>query len=125
MRYNPSTNPQNTIFFVGQVFVDAVEFKRALSNYCICHAKDIVFTKNMYSRVGARCKDKSCSWKIWASKAGSDCGFIVKIYYGDHTCGRLNQVHTMNSDWIARHYLTKFWISPIWRVQENDRYHMG
>ena len=60
MRYNPNTNPQNTVFFVGQAFVDVVEFRRALFNYCICHAREIVFTKNMYNRLGARCKDKSC-----------------------------------------------------------------
>ena len=30
MRYNPKTNPRNTIFFVGQEFVDALEFKRAI-----------------------------------------------------------------------------------------------
>ena len=60
MRYNPKTNPRNTIFFVGQEFVDALEFKKALSNYCICHARDIVFTKNMSNL--PRRFDDGCFW---------------------------------------------------------------
>ena len=80
IRYNPNTKPEDTFFFVGQEFADAKEFKKALSNYSICHARDIYFTKNMYSRVGARCKAVRCSWKIWASRLEKDQKFSVKTF---------------------------------------------
>ena len=53
IQYNPNTKPEDKFFFIGQEVTDAKEFEKALSNYSICHARDIYFMKNMYSRVGA------------------------------------------------------------------------
>ena len=63
---------------MGQEFAYAKEFKKALSNHRICHARDIYFMKNMYSRVGARCKAVRCLWNIWASRLEKDQNFQLK-----------------------------------------------
>ncbi|KAL2940123.1 Cortactin-binding protein 2 [Bienertia sinuspersici] len=56
-------------FFIGQQFEDAVEFRKAITNYCVSIGRDVDYKRNDKGRIGAACKakDKGCPWYIWAS----------------------------------------------------------
>ncbi|XP_057249985.1 uncharacterized protein LOC130591089 [Beta vulgaris subsp. vulgaris] len=116
--YKPGTTPQNTYFSVGMDFLNANQFKKALSDYCVNNGKDVKFTKNHKDRVGAKCKATGCEWSIWASWDGKKKTFRVKTYNGAHNCGRTQKSKKISRRWIANHYHNKFKINPYWKMQE-------
>ncbi|XP_074291481.1 uncharacterized protein LOC141618282 [Silene latifolia] len=118
MTYKSGTTPHDTAFVVGQMFNNAIDFWKALVNYCVNLGIDIKYKKNHKDKVGANCKMSGCPWRIWASWAGKSKTFQVKTYNGEHKCGRGNVVKKISSSWIVEYYKNKFKINPYIKLQE-------
>ncbi|XP_074274099.1 uncharacterized protein LOC141597532 [Silene latifolia] len=108
----------DTTFSVEQKFENAVEFRKEIIDYCARNGVDVKYTKNHKNKVGVRCKDDNCKWKIWASIPKNKRHFEVKTYHGVHSCGRKNKVKKITYKWIPRHYLSKFKSNPYMKLQE-------
>lgn len=91
MSYVEGNRVRETVFYMGQQFENANQFRKAIIDYCVHHGRDTPFNRNEKDRIGAHCffKDQSCPWKIWASWENGKRSFTVKTHVGEHTCGRI------------------------------------
>ncbi|XP_074288923.1 uncharacterized protein LOC141614067 [Silene latifolia] len=112
------TKWNDTSFSVGQIFENAVAFRKEIIDYCARNGIDVKYIKNAKDRVGAKCKEDNCEWKIWASIGKNIGHFEVKTYYGVHSCGRKNRVTKVTYKWIPTRYLKKFKSNPYMKLQE-------
>lgn len=107
-------------FFLGQQFEDAVEFRKAVTTYCVSIGRDVDYKKNDKSRIGAACKakDKGCPWYIWASLEREKGAFTGKTHIPNHNCGKLSRVRKISCSRIATNYHSKFKVNPYLKCQE-------
>lgn len=107
-------------FFLGQQFEDANEFRKAITNYCVSQGRDVDFTRNDQTRLGAKCKakDKGCPWYIWASLEKEKGTLVVKTLIPKHNCGRLPTIKKLKASWVAENYHSKFKVNPYLKCQE-------
>ncbi|KAL2922025.1 Transposase for insertion sequence element IS905 [Bienertia sinuspersici] len=103
-----------------QQFEDAIEFRKAVTNYCVSQGRDVHFSRNDKNRIGARCKakDKGCPWYIWASTEKGKGTIVVKILISQHNCGRLPTIKKVKASWVAGNYHSKFKVNPYLKCQE-------
>ncbi|XP_073154076.1 uncharacterized protein [Henckelia pumila] len=80
----------NCIRGVGQTFEGAAEFRKCLKNYSVATRRSFVYVKNDSKKVIVICTEKSCEWRIYASKHKSDNIFGIRKCMLKHSCGENN-----------------------------------
>ena len=68
---------------------------------------DIKLPRNDRTRVRAHCAE-GCPWNLYASWDNRVKSFIVKTYYGGHTCQKEWKVRKCTARWIICKYLESF-----------------
>ncbi|KDP42310.1 hypothetical protein JCGZ_01634 [Jatropha curcas] len=90
--FNGSKDMDNPILKVGMLFRNREEFKEACRRHGIKNRFQIYFYKNYFEKVQARCFNKGCGWKVFASKldqkAKNDITFQTKHFASKHTCAK-------------------------------------
>lgn len=109
---------QDCPFYLGQEFENAVEFRDAVTNYCLSVGRDTYFTRNDAKKLGARCKAEKCPFYVYTSLIRGKGHLIVKTLVPQHNCGRLPVVKKIRAAWIAKIYHQKFKINPYIKCQE-------
>lgn len=71
---------------MGIIFGSRVKLKNALTQYVVKQRRDLKVVKNDRVRVKIIYNDKNCGWKILVSVDGNTGDWMVKTYYGAHTC---------------------------------------
>ncbi|XP_073121759.1 uncharacterized protein [Henckelia pumila] len=80
----------NCIHGVGQIFKGAGEFRNYLKNFSIATRRSFMYVKNDSEKVIVICSEKSCGWRIYASKHKRDNLFAIKKCKLQHNCGENN-----------------------------------
>ena len=57
--------------------------------------------------IRAHCAE-GCPWNLYASEDSRMKSFVVKTYYGHHTCQKEWKVRKCTARWIAAKYLESF-----------------
>ncbi|XP_057250030.1 uncharacterized protein LOC130591125 [Beta vulgaris subsp. vulgaris] len=108
----------NFFFHLGQEFEDVIEFRNAITTYCVTNGRDVKFSRNDEKRVHGKCKAEGCPWRIWASVDKGKTTFTVKTLVPTHNCGRIPIVKKIRASWIATTYHSKFKVNPYMKCQE-------
>ncbi|XP_073120960.1 uncharacterized protein [Henckelia pumila] len=80
----------NCIRGVGQTFKGAGEFRKCLKNFSVATRRSFVYVKNDNEKVIVICSEKSCDWRIYASKHKRDNLFAIRKCKLQHSCGENN-----------------------------------
>ncbi|XP_073130783.1 uncharacterized protein [Henckelia pumila] len=80
----------NCIHGVGQTFKGAGEFRNYLKNFSVATICSFMYVKNDSEKVIVICSEKSCGWRIYASKHKRDNLFAIKKCKLQHNCGENN-----------------------------------
>jgi hypothetical protein len=109
MKFKPwrEEDMNNPTFKVGLVFPSVVEVRKAITEYGIRNRVHISMPRNDKLRVRAHCAE-GCSLNLYVSEDNRAKAFVVKTYYGDHTCQREWQIKQCTSKWLAEKYLETF-----------------
>jgi hypothetical protein len=97
----------NPAFSVGLVFPTVEKLREAINEYTVRNRVDIKLPRNDRIRVKAHCAE-GCPWNLYASFDSRMKSFVVKTYYGRHTCQREWKVRKCTARWIAGKYLESF-----------------
>jgi hypothetical protein len=87
----------NPAFSVGLVFPSVEKLREAVNEYSVRHRVEIKMPRNDRIRVKAHCAE-GCPWNLYASFDSRMKSFVVKTYYGGHTCQK---------EWKVRKCTTK------------------
>ncbi|XP_057248141.1 uncharacterized protein LOC125493779 [Beta vulgaris subsp. vulgaris] len=109
---------QECPFYLGQEFEDAIEFRGAITNYCMNIGRDTYYPKNDAKKIGVRCKADKCPFYVYASVVKGKAQLVVKTLVPQHNCGRLAVLKKIRASWIAKLYQQKFKINPYMKCQE-------
>ncbi|XP_073131642.1 uncharacterized protein [Henckelia pumila] len=80
----------NCIHGVGQTFKGAGEFRNYLKNFSVATRRSFMYVKNDSEKVIVICSEKSCGWRIYASKHKRDNLFAIRKCKLQHNCGENN-----------------------------------
>ena len=94
-------------FYVGLVFPSVQKLREAIIEYGVRHRVQIKMPRNDKKRIRAHCTD-GCSWNIYASEDSRVKAFVVKTYFGEHSCQREWVVKKCTSKWLAAKYMETF-----------------
>jgi hypothetical protein len=97
----------NPTFSVGLVFPSVEKVREAINEYSVRNRVEIKMPRNDKIRVKAHCAE-GCPWNFYASLDSRTKSFVVKTYYGRHTCQKEWQVRKCTARWIAGKYLESF-----------------
>jgi hypothetical protein len=97
----------NPTFSVGLVFPTVEKLREAIGEYSVRNRVVIKILKNDRIRVKAHCAE-GCPWNLYASFDSRMKSFVVKTYYGRHTCQKEWSVRKYTAKWIATKYLDAF-----------------
>lgn len=92
---------------VGLVFPSVEKLREAIDEYSVRNRVEIKWPRNDKIRVRAHCAD-GCPWNLYASFDSRVKSFVVKTYYGGHTCQKEWKVSRCTARWIADKYLEAF-----------------
>ena len=85
---------QKPAFSVGLMFSSVEKLREAINEYSVRNIVDIKLPRNDRTRVRAHCAE-GCPWNLYASCDSRVKSFVVKTYYGGHTCQK---------EWKVRNY---------------------
>jgi hypothetical protein len=68
---------------------------------------NIKMPRNYQRRIRAHCAD-GCPWSLYASKDSRVKAFMVKTYFGQHSCQNEWVLKRCTSNWLAEKYLDNF-----------------
>lgn len=97
----------NPAFSVGLVFPSVEKLREAINEYSVRNRVEIKMPRNDKIRVRAHCAE-GCPWNLYASFDSRMKSFVVKTYYGGHTCQKEWKVRKCTARWIAGKYLESF-----------------
>ena len=98
----------NPTFSVGLVFPSVEKLiRQAITKYSVRNRVEIKMPRNDRIRLKAHCAP-GCPWNLYASMDSRFKAFVVKTYYGKHTCQREWSVRKCTSKWLADKYLEAF-----------------
>ncbi|XP_073138122.1 uncharacterized protein [Henckelia pumila] len=80
----------NCIHGVGQTFKGSGEFRNYLKNFSVATRRSFMYVKNDSEKVIVICSEKSCGWRIYASKHKRDNLFAIRKCKLQHNCGENN-----------------------------------
>ena len=98
---------QKPAFSVGLMFSSVEKLREAINEYSVRNRVDIKLPRNDRTRVRAHCAE-GCPWNLYASWDSRVKSFVVKTYYGGHTCQKEWKVRKCTARWIAGKYLESF-----------------
>ena len=98
---------QKPAFSVGLVFPSVEKLREAINEYSVRNRVDIKLPRNDRTRVRAHCAE-GCPWNLYASWDSRVKSFVVKTYYGGHTCQKEWKVRKCTARWIICKYLESF-----------------
>ena len=98
---------QNLAFSVGLVFPSVEKLREAINEYSVRNRVEIKLPRNDRTRVRAHCAE-GCPWNLYASEDSRMKYFVVKTYYGHHTCQKDWKVRKCTARWIAAKYFEAF-----------------
>ena len=98
---------RNPTFSVGLVFPSVQKLREAINEYSVKNRVEIKMPRNEKTRVRAHCSE-GCPWNLYASEDSRMKSFVVKTYYGLHTCQKKWKVTKCTAKWIAAKYLDAF-----------------
>lgn len=98
---------QKPAFSVGLMFSSVEKLREAINEYSVRNRVDIKLPRNDRTRVRAHCAE-GCPWNLYASCDSRVKSFVVKTYYGGHTCQKEWKVRKCTARWIAGKYLESF-----------------
>jgi len=98
---------QNHAFSVGLVFPLVEKLREAINEYSVRNRVEIKLPRNDRTRVRAHCT-KGCPWNLYASEDSRMKSFVVKTYYGRHTCQKEWKIRKCTTRWIAAKYIKAF-----------------
>ncbi|KAJ4977962.1 hypothetical protein NE237_008742 [Protea cynaroides] len=101
---------------VGLCFNTVDEFRLTLKECNIQEGTDILRVKNDRDRVIAVCASDGCQWRIHASQLSDKRKFMVKSYYGEHTCTREPKIPNADSKWIATKLASRLRADPDMKI---------
>ncbi|XP_073131636.1 uncharacterized protein [Henckelia pumila] len=109
----------NCIHGVGQTFKGAGEFKNYLKNFSVATRRSFMYVKNDSEKVIVICSEKSCGWRIYASKHKRDNLFAIRKCKLQHNCceNNLRSIGHPRADayWIANVVKEKLRGEPSYR----------
>jgi hypothetical protein len=97
----------NPTFSVGLIFPTIEKLREAIGEYSVRNRAEIKMPRNNRIRVRAHCAE-GCSWNLYAFFDSRMKSFVVKTYYGGHTCQKEWSIRKCNAKWIASKYLDAF-----------------
>ena len=89
------------------MFPSVQKLREAIIEYNVRNKIEIKMPKNDKIRVRAHCAE-GCPWNLYASFDSRMQSFVVKTYYGGHTCQKEWKVRKCTARWIAAKYLESF-----------------
>ncbi|CAN6164305.1 unnamed protein product [Urochloa humidicola] len=97
----------NPTFYVGLVFPSVQKLREAIIEYGVRNRVQIKMPRNDKKRIRAHCTD-GCSWNLYASQDSRVKAFVVKTYFGEHSCQREWVIKKCTSKWLAAKYMETF-----------------
>nr|XP_016436343.1 PREDICTED: uncharacterized protein LOC107762494 [Nicotiana tabacum] len=111
-----------TIFELGTVFENAMQFTKAVQSYAIAYKVQLKLNPNEKHRIRVKCKSKGlCTWELYASTDRDSGDFIVKKYQSIHKCTTKNKNKLCTSKYIAHKYKDMIISQPnikLWEIKE-------
>ncbi|XP_058783754.1 uncharacterized protein LOC131658483 [Vicia villosa] len=104
-------------FKLGMEFNALVEFKNAIREWSVLNGREIKFVKNDKVRVRVECRSK-CGFLAHVSKVGDRHTYQLKTWVGTHTCARVLNNKSANSQWVAKAVVEKLHSVEKVRVSE-------
>jgi len=111
---------QKPAFSVGLVFPSVEKLREAINEYSVRNIVDIKLPRNDRTRVRAHCAE-GCPWNLYASCDSRVKSFVVKTYYGGHTCQKEWKVRKCTARWIAGKYLESFRVNDKMSITSLSR----
>ncbi|XP_019236917.1 PREDICTED: uncharacterized protein LOC109217142 [Nicotiana attenuata] len=120
LRFDPDC--KITIFELGTVFENAMQFRKVVQSYAIEYKVQLKLTPNEKHRIRVKCKSKGlCTWELYASTDRDFRDFIVKEYQPIHKCTTKNKNKLCTSKYIAHEYKDRIISQPnikLWEIKE-------
>ncbi|KAI5442352.1 hypothetical protein KIW84_011430 [Lathyrus oleraceus] len=99
----------------GMEFNSLADFRDTIYEWLVLNGKEITFVKKESYRVRVECKDK-CDFLVLCSKVGRKHTYSIKTLVDTHTCVRVLNNRSLNSNWVAKTVVKKKKTSEIVRI---------
>ncbi|XP_020886130.1 uncharacterized protein LOC110229723 [Arabidopsis lyrata subsp. lyrata] len=93
------------VFSLRQVFCSGIDFKKNVVKYVLKTRRNVFYDRWEKERLGARCKGKGCSWKVYCAVENPIGKWMVKTYFPDHQCHPTGRCEIIKTPVIANLFL--------------------
>ena len=111
--FNSAGDMEDPKFRLGQIFCNVEQLRQAVTQYAVKNRAQIIKKRNNKKRYEAFCEADGCPWRIVAVKDNRTMTFLVKIFVGEHTCEKVEEVKELTAPFLAQKYVEMF--------RDNDR----
>ncbi|XP_048615862.1 uncharacterized protein LOC125588518 [Brassica napus] len=98
-------NVLDGVFSLRQLFSTGEEFKENVIRYILKTRRNVVFDRWEKTKLGARCDEKDCGWRIYCSVENPIGKWMVKTYEDEHQCHPVGRCKQIKSPVIADLFL--------------------
>ncbi|KAF3593988.1 hypothetical protein DY000_02025492 [Brassica cretica] len=98
-------NMPDGVFSLRQLFNTGEEFKENVIQYILKTRRNVVFDRWEKTKLGAKCNENDCGWRIYCSVENPIEKWIVKTYEDEHQCHPVGRCKLIKSPVIADIFL--------------------
>ncbi|XP_013594887.1 PREDICTED: uncharacterized protein LOC106303068 [Brassica oleracea var. oleracea] len=111
-------NMSDGIFSLRQLFNTGEEFKENVIRYILKTRRNVVFDRWEKTKLGAKCNENDCGWRIYFSVENPIEKWMVKTYEDEHQCHPVGRCKLIKSPVIADIFLEDIIRDPEMSVPE-------
>ncbi|XP_009140734.3 uncharacterized protein LOC103864720 [Brassica rapa] len=93
------------VFSLRQLFSSGSEFKKNVIRYILKTGRNVVFDRWEKTKLGAKCGEKNCGWRIYCSVEEPIGKWMVKVYEDEHQCHPVGRCKLIKSPVVADLFL--------------------
>ena len=116
--FNKKRHLADPVLIPDMVFGTSGEFKDFMRHYGIRTRRPVGFPTNESSRVGAMCKVKGCTFRVWCSRLPGTNNLTIKSIFDEHTCGNAVRNKLATVKYLAEKYVNKVRRNPKITLQD-------
>ncbi|KAL0873930.1 hypothetical protein Bca101_023635 [Brassica carinata] len=115
LAYREDVDPE-AMLGLGNTFSTAEEFKHTLLRFTLKTRRNIKLYRSNALKLGAKCEDSSCPWRVYCSYEKSKQKLMIKCYVNEHKCEITGHSKFLKCSTIAMLFAERLRLNPNWRM---------
>jgi len=111
LAYREDVDPE-AMLGLGNTFSTAEEFKHTLLRYTLKTRRNIKLYRSTALKLGAKCEDGSCPWRVYCSYEKSKQKLMIKCYVNEHKCEITGHSKFLKCSTIAMLFAERLRLNP-------------